>query len=386
MIEPKIRFKKDDGSQYPNLEKMIIKDVMKERHELRILSDDLPQLSFTIEEGVILPEDKKTNKRDFLIKDKTTKKYAVTELNDIIYNPANIKFGAIHRNKLGRGGVSPIYAIFEPLEDPKYLELYVQRKSFIRKSMRFLEGTVEKLKSLKPNDFIKLEINLPCKEEQAKIVGFFEYINDVISTGEEEVKQLENLKKGVIQKIFSQEIRFKDDNGNDFEEWKEKKLGECLKYEQPSKYLVKSEDYKGCTKYPVLTANKGFLLGYTDEETGIYNKGKVIIFDDFTCDSKFVNFDFKVKSSAIKMLTPIDPDDSLECLHAILVNLNFQPESHQRHWISIMAEQDVLVPCKEEQRKISELINSMNVAIDTAREELELYKNLKKGLLQQMFI
>ena len=77
-----------------------------------------------------------------------------------------------------------------------------------------------------------------------------------------------------------------------------------LNYEQPSEYIVKSTEYSSEYKIPVLTANKAFILGYTDEEFGIYRKGECIILDDFTMDVKYVSFPFKVKSSAIKILTP----------------------------------------------------------------------------------
>lgn len=83
----------------------------------------------SLEEGVIDPEDRKTNKRDFLIKDEDNKKYLLTEFNDIIYNPANVVFGAIHRNSYGRGCVSPIYRIFYTSEDPVFMGYVVRNKS-----------------------------------------------------------------------------------------------------------------------------------------------------------------------------------------------------------------------------------------------------------------
>src|SRR3989344_7977830 len=86
--------------------------------------------------------------------------------------------------------------------------------------------------------------------------------------------------------------------------WKEVELGELLEYEQPTNYIVNSEDYSDEYETPVLTAGKSFILGYTDEKEGIYNKLPVIIFDDFTRANKFVDFKFKVKSSAMKLLTP----------------------------------------------------------------------------------
>ena len=85
-------------------------------------------------------------------------------------------------------------------------------------------------------------------------------------------------------------------------EWKEYTLGELLQYEQPTAYIVKSTDYNDNYKTPVLTAGKTFILGYTNERQGVYDELPVIIFDDFTTASQYVNFKFKVKSSAMKIL------------------------------------------------------------------------------------
>lgn len=108
-------------------------EIFKERHIIDTISDEYPQLAFTIEEGVIRPEDKKTNKRDFLIIDKANKKYLQTEYDDIIYNPANVIYGAIHRNALGKGCVSPIYKIFYTDQDSTFMECIVRHPRFIKK-------------------------------------------------------------------------------------------------------------------------------------------------------------------------------------------------------------------------------------------------------------
>ncbi len=101
-----LRFKRTDGSEFENWITKELAEIFTERKVSQTITEDAPLLSFTIEQGVINPQDKKTNKRDFLIKDKDTKKFALTEVDDIIYNPANLKYGAIHRNKLMRGVVS----------------------------------------------------------------------------------------------------------------------------------------------------------------------------------------------------------------------------------------------------------------------------------------
>ena len=127
-------------------------------------------------------------------------------------------------------------------------------------------------------------------------------------------------------------------------------LGEITKYEQPTKYLVKAKDYHDTFSIPVLTAGKTFILGYTDETHGIYEASKtpVIIFDDFTTASKWVDFDFKAKSSAMKMIT--SSDDIRFSLKYVYYWLNTLPSElvdgdHKRQWISNYAQKKVPVPC-----------------------------------------
>ena len=175
---PELRF---DGFT-DTWEQRKLSDIFEERHIVSTISDKYPQLSFTIAEGVIKPEDRKTNKRDFLIIDKANKKYLITEYDDIIYNPANVIFGAIHRNALGKGCVSPIYKIFYTDFDSKFIECIVRNESFINKISQNLEGTVTKLKTLKPEAFLNMSSYITTSmEEQTKIGNLFEKLNNLIT-------------------------------------------------------------------------------------------------------------------------------------------------------------------------------------------------------------
>ncbi|ENG3943370.1 restriction endonuclease subunit S [Escherichia coli] len=127
-------------------------------------------------------------------------------------------------------------------------------------------------------------------------------------------------------------------------------LGEITKYEQPTKYLVKAKDYHDTYTIPVLTAGKTFILGYTNETHGIYQASKtpVIIFDDFTTANKWVDFDFKAKSSAMKMVTSCDDNKTL--LKYVYYWLNTLPSEfaegdHKRQWISNYSQKKIPIPC-----------------------------------------
>lgn len=173
------------------------------------------------------------------------------------------------------------------------------------------------------------------------------------------------------------------------DDWEQRKLGETLKYEQPGAYIVNSTDYDDSYETPVLTAGQSFILGYTNETDGIKNASPdnpVIIFDDFTTSSHFVDFPFKVKSSAMKLLTLKDESDDIYCINNILKNVDYVPASHERHWISIFSEFDVTIPhSKDEQKKIGDYFRNLDNLITLHQRKCDETKKLKKFMLQKMF-
>mgnify|MGYP001352699938 CR=1 FL=1 len=196
---PKIRFKGFEGEW----KKVKLSEILTERHENSTITDSLPQLSFTIADGVIRPEDRKSNKRDFLIKDIDNKRYLVTKVGDIIYNPANVVYGAIHRNSLMNGVVSPIYKIFTTMQDSNFIECAVRRPSFITKLAMCTEGTVTKLKTLKPEAFLNMEVCItPSLEEQKLIGNYFTSLDRQISLQSQSLEKLKQIKSACLDKMF----------------------------------------------------------------------------------------------------------------------------------------------------------------------------------------
>lgn len=145
-------------------------------------------------------------------------------------------------------------------------------------------------------------------------------------------------------------------------------LGDILSYEQPTPYIVKSVDYDDVYKTPVLTAGKTFILGYTNEVEGIYTNTPVIIFDDFTTAIKYVDFPFKVKSSAMKILKVIDNDRAdIRYIFRVMALIDFTPREHKRFWISQYSKFKIPLPPLHIQKKIAGEIESKQEAIDHAR-------------------
>lgn len=196
---PRVRFK-----EYANKWKTCkLNSILTERHEASTITQELPQLSFTIADGVIRPEDRKSNQRDFLIKDKVNKRYLITRIGDIIYNPANVVYGAIHRNSLTDGVVSPIYRIFSTEEDSRFIECVVRRPSFISQLAMRTEGTVTKLKTLKPEAFLDMEVCIPTDIEEQKAIGeYFRNLDQQIILQAKRLDKLKQIKSACLDNMF----------------------------------------------------------------------------------------------------------------------------------------------------------------------------------------
>lgn len=166
-----------------------------------------------------------------------------------------------------------------------------------------------------------------------------------------------------------------------------KRLKDVLDYEQPTKYIVDSQNYSEDFMTPVLTAGKSFILGYTDETEGVYeaSKNPVIIFDDFTSASKYVDFDFKVKSSAMKILHLVNPRDSLRYVYYAMQKIDYVPFSHKRLWISDYCNFEIELPDSSIQNRVVEDLDTIQKAIDLKRKQLEDLDELVKSKFQEMF-
>ena len=165
------------------------------------------------------------------------------------------------------------------------------------------------------------------------------------------------------------------------------KLNDVLTYEQPTKYIVSDENYSDDFSIPVLTAGKSFILGYTNEKKGICEarKSPVIIFDDFTADSKYVDFDFKVKSSAMKILRTRNQSDSLKYFYYAMQSIEYTPFNHKRVWISDYSTLTIPYPSPEKQQKIVSKLESVDSMIANAERQLSLGDELVKSRFIEMF-
>jgi type I restriction enzyme S subunit len=163
------------------------------------------------------------------------------------------------------------------------------------------------------------------------------------------------------------------------------KLDDVLKYEQPTNYIVESINYSDAFQIPVLTAGKSFILGYTDEVEGVYNDLPVIIFDDFTTAFHYVDFPFKVKSSAMKILKPIKEKADLRYLFYKMHTISVDTDLHKRYWISKYSQLQIPLPPLTQQKKIAAILDAADANRQLTKALIAKYDELTQSLFLDMF-
>ena len=229
--------------------------------------------------------------------------------------------------------------------------------------------------SLSKDTIEKIKINIPGLEEQNKIAKLMFALDERITTQNKIIDKLQSLIKGIRNDVFGNLRKNIGFNAV---------VGDVLDYEQPQSYIVEDTEYTN-EGTPVLTANKAFVLGYTSETNGIYDKGDCIIFDDFTLDCKYVDFPFKVKSSAIKILTAKNKE-LLRYTFEFLKYLDLSTEEHKRHYIAETQNQEIILPTEQMVKTIAHIFSTLSLRMETAVKQRNVFEKQKQYLLRQMFI
>ena len=361
-----------------------IGDVLTQRKTLMCISEDAPLLSFTIEEGVIDPADKKSNKRDFLIKDMATKKFALTEVGDIIFNPANLKFGAIHRNNLRRGVVSPIYGIFYGEQDSIFMGYLLHNQRFIDYAKIYTEGTVEKLKTLKADTFLKLKITLPSLSEQKKIVEILTAQDKLIELQNKKIEQLKKLKQSYVQSMLPQKgsnlpkLRFRSFSGD----WNQNKLGDEVTEMVAGGDVDRTLLVKKGT-YPVIAnaLNDDGIVGYYENTFRVKAPAVTITGrgDVGHAKARFANFTPIVRLLAIQSKHDVlFLENAINTLH-IIVESTGVPQLT----IPQLSQYKLMFPSSlEEERAIGTVLGGIDRLIALNQHKLNEEKQKKKALMQ----
>ncbi|EIP3247903.1 TPA: restriction endonuclease subunit S [Escherichia coli] len=267
--------------------------------------------------------------------------------------------------------------------DPAYSVFLFQSKSYRSQVVKLGQGAIRA--NIGQKDLARVCILVPPLAEQKKIAQILSTWDKAISVTEKLLANSQQQKKALMQQLLTGKKRLLDERGGRYGgEWHRAELGAVLDYMQPTPYLVDSTDYNDSYSIPVLTAGKSFILGYTNEEHGIYHAPlPAIIFDDFTTDSKFVDFEFKAKSSAMKILTA-KKGVSAKYIFEAMQMLKFKIGGHQRHWISIYSNLVIPIPDAKEQQKIAAVLSAADAEISTLEKKLACLRDEKKALMQQL--
>ena len=225
------------------------------------------------------------------------------------------------------------------------------------------------------DDLRNLKLNYPQIEEQQKISRLQLLLDERIATQSKIIDKLQSLIKGIRNDVFGKLRKNIGFNAV---------VGDVLDYEQPQSYIVEDTEYTN-EGTPVLTANKAFVLGYTLETDGVYDKGDCIIFDDFTLDCKYVDFPFKVKSSAIKILTAKNKE-LLRYTFEFLKYLDLSTDEHKRHYIAETQNQGIILPTEQMVKTIAHIFSTLSLRMETAVKQRNVFEKQKQYLLRQMFI
>ncbi|MDT2758119.1 restriction endonuclease subunit S [Enterococcus asini] len=388
-----------------------LSEVLRERNNQQPQSMEYPLVSFTVENGVT-PKTDRYEREQLVVGDKSSKKYKVTVLNDIVYNPANLKFGAISRNKYGNAVFSPIYVTFSVNNDvtmPEFIEMFITRKDFIKRALKYQQGTVYERQSVSPENLLSMNLYLPGKLEQEKIGTFFKQLDDTIALHQRKLDLLKEQKKGYLQKMFPKngekvpELRFAG-FADDWENRKLSSIAERVTRKNKNNEstlpltisaqdgLVDQNDYfnkqvasRDVTGY-FLVKNGEF--AYNKSYSNGYPWGAIKRLDKYemgVLSTLYIVF----KPTAINSQFLVSYYETTRWYREVSKNA---AEGARNHGLLNISPNDffntlLTIPkSAEEQQQIGSFFKQLDDTIALHQRKLDLLKEQKKGFLQKMFV
>ena len=294
----------------------------------------------------------------------------MVEIGDLLLAMYGATSGDIAVSKI-KGAINQAILCIRTKQNKKFIES-VWNKHVSKNLRKYLQGGQGNLSA----DIVKgISFFFPTLKEQEKIANLVSLLDERIATQNKIIDKLQSLIKGIRNDVFGKLRKSVGFNAM---------ISDVLSYEQPQSYIVENTEYTA-EGIPVLTANKAFVLGYTSEINGIYDKDDCIIFDDFTLDCKYVDFPFKVKSSAIKILTAKNKE-LLRYTFEFLKYLDLSTEEHKRHYIAETQNQEFILPTEQIVKTIAHIFSTLSVRMETAVKQRNVFEKQKQYLLRQMFI
>lgn len=394
MNTPKIRFKgfKDDWEQRK------VSDLLQERNEQAPRSEEYPLMAFIADQGVA-PKGERYD-RSALVNDENGKKYKRTEYGDFIYSSNNLETGSIGLNKYGNASISPVYSIFKKTSnvDLDFLGRRFLRKDFINEMVKWRQGVVYGQWKIHESDFLKINVVVPSIEEQKRIGHCFEKLDHLITLHQRKCDETKELKKFMLQKMFPKngeknpEIRF----AGFTDDWEQRKVGEFLTESRES-------GHKGdiAHKMTVKLWGKGV---YEKKETGSANTQYFTRHAGQFIYSKldFLNCAFGVVPEELENLETTADVPAFDCDGVnpyFMFYTAIQPRFYEKNGMiadgsrkakrihaDTFLDMPFFVPSLKEQNKIVNLLSELDNLITLHQRKCEKLKELKKYMLQNMFV
>lgn len=392
-----LRFKNDDGTNFPDWEEKKLGEVTKHYKVRNKKRMPLEIYSVNNISGFI-PQSEQFEDAGYL-KDTDTSIYMIVPPKHFAYNPARLDIGSIGYQNLDHDvQVSSLYEVFDTSNviNDDFLWSWFHTEYFNNTVKRLQEGGVrlyfyyDKMQEVK--------ISLPCLAEQQKIADFLSTIDTVIEKQKATVEAWEERKKGVMQKLFSHEVRFKADDGSEFPDWEEKKLGDV--------FVEQTERAKGGEALLSVTIAQGIVRQSETDKRNIASENKsnykVVKKNDLAYNTmrmwqgaEGVSEYDGIVSPAYTVVTVLDGNNSY--FFETMFKQAFMLQTFQRYsqgltsdtWnlkFPAFSEIKCFVPCEDEQNKIVECVHVFDDVIEKQKATLAAWEEMKKGLLQQIFV
>ena len=380
---PRIRFK---SYTQPWADEKI-GDVLAEKRRPIVLEDDQSYELITVKrrnEGVV-------SRGHLLGREILVKNYAQLKPGDFVISKRQVVHGATGIVPPALNGAIVSNEYLTAVDGEKLLtEFFAILASVPEMRSKFFLSSygvdIEKL-FFDVGDWKKRTIAVPHINEQIRISSLFRKLDQLAELYQVKYTKAVSIRDGMLQKMLPKpgatepELRFSEFKGA----WGQRKFGDFFNYQRPDKHIVEGTDYSNKNRVPVLTANKAFILGYTNE-TRTFNK-PCLIFDDFTLEAKYVDFPFMVKSSAIKILTIRDKGaDDLYFALLSLRNAKIEKMGHARHYIGVVQSTPVSRPELGEQKVISAYFKTLDSLIYKYAVLASRLQQIKAACLNLMIV
>ena len=380
-------------------------ELLIERNEQSPMSIEYPLMAFIANEGVA-PKGERYD-RSSLVTDTENKQYKRTEFGDFIYSSNNLETGSIGLNKYGKACISPVYSIFQPtgIADSDFLGRRLVRKDFINAMVKWRQGVIYGQWRIHESDFLKIEISVPSVKEQRKIGAYLDDLDHLITLHQRKYDKLLSIKKSMLEKMFPRDgSKFPEIRFSGFTDpWEQRKVGELL--------IERNEQSPMSIEYPLMAfiANEGVAPKgerydrsslVTDTENKQYKRTE---FGDFIYSSNNLEtgsiglnkYGKACISPVYSIFQPTGIADS-DFLGRRLVRKDFinamvkwrqgviygQWRIHESDFLKI----EISVPSVKEQRKIGAYLDDLDHLITLHQRKLEKLKNIKKSMLEKMFV